>query len=163
MAPVVYALLAPNAFIVPADPGPAPIYTSFAMLAAIKIVGAMFKQDKNNFVSYKQIYRMCFRMLNELVPNQYKVSNTPVLLGWNMTMSIQFILNQMEDPYGKPSAMVLFSNDTLFKSPFAATKTSKSLFYCMEQCQEIMTLGNLPYTPAQVIPNALRLLMASMI
>jgi hypothetical protein len=33
----------------------------------------------------------------------------------------------------------------------------------MEQCQEIMTLGNLPYTPAQVIANALRLLMASTI
>jgi hypothetical protein len=33
----------------------------------------------------------------------------------------------------------------------------------MEQCQEIMTLGNLPYTPAQVIVNILHLLMASTI
>ncbi len=127
------------------------------------MVDATFKRDKNYVVSYKNIYHACFRMLDKLVPNQYKVSNTPVLLGWNTTMSIQFILNQMEDAYGKPLAAVLFSNDTLFKSPFAATKALKSLFYRMEQIQEIMTLGNLPYTPAQVIANAPRLLMASTI
>jgi hypothetical protein len=69
----------------------------------------------------------------------------------------------MEDAYGKTLAAVLFFNDTLFKSPFTATEAPESLFYRMEQCQEIMTLGNLPYTPAQVIANALRLLMASTI
>jgi hypothetical protein len=163
MAPAVYAPLEPNAFVVPADPGPAPIYISFAMLATIKMVNATFKQDKNYFMSYKNIYHACFRMLYKFVPNQYKVLNMPVLLVWNTTMSIQFILNQMEDAYGKPLAAVLFSNDTLFKSPFAATEAPKSLFYHMEQCQEIMTLGNLPYTPAQVIANALCLLMASTI
>jgi hypothetical protein len=78
-------------------------------------------------------------------------------------MSIQFILNQMEDAYGKPSGAVLFSNDFPFKSPFATPRAPKSLFYPMEQCQEIMTLGNLRYSPAQVIANALRLLMASTI
>ncbi len=31
----------------------------------------------------------------------------------------------------------------------------------MEQCQEIMTLGNLPYTTEQIIANAVRVLMAS--
>jgi hypothetical protein len=78
-------------------------------------------------------------------------------------MSIQFILNQLEDAYGKPSAAALFANDTLFKSSFSATKAPELLFYHIEQCQEIMTLGKLPYTPEQVITNALRLLMASQI
>jgi hypothetical protein len=122
MAPALYALLEPNAFVMPANPGSAPLYTAFMMPATVKMVNATFERDKNYFVSYKNIYRGCFHMLNELVPNQYKVSNMSVLLGWNMTMSIQFILNHMEDAYGKPLAAVLFSNDTLFKSPFAATK-----------------------------------------
>jgi hypothetical protein len=89
-----------------------------------------------------------------LVPNQFKVSNSPTLLGWNPTMSIEFILTQMESLYGKSSAAMLFANDTLFKSPLAANDTPESLFYRMEQCQEIMTLGNLAYTPEQVIANA---------
>ncbi len=67
-------------------------------------------------------------MLDELVPNQYKLSNMPALIGWNATMSIQFILNQSEDAYGKPSVAVLFANDTLFKSSFAATKAPELLF-----------------------------------
>ncbi len=75
-------------------------------------------------------------------------------------MSIQVILNQLEDLYGKLLAAARFANDTLFKSPFFATKAPKLLFYCIEQCQEIMALGKLPYTMEQVIANALRLLMA---
>jgi hypothetical protein len=43
MASAMYALLEPNAFVMPADPGLAPIYTSFAMPAAIKMVHATFK------------------------------------------------------------------------------------------------------------------------
>jgi hypothetical protein len=99
-------------------------------------------------------------MLDNLVPNQFKVSNTPTITGWNATMLIQVILNQMEDLYGKSLGAALFVNNTLFKSHFHATETPKLLFYRIKQCQEIMTLGKLPYTMEQVILNALCLLMA---
>jgi hypothetical protein len=59
--------------------------------------------------------------------------------------------------------VALFVNDTLFKSPFNTTEAPKILFYRIEQCQEFMTLGKLPYTMEQVILNALCLLMASQI
>jgi hypothetical protein len=36
---------------------------------------------------------------------------------------------QMEGSYGKSSSEALFATDTLFKSPFAATKDPKLLFY----------------------------------
>jgi hypothetical protein len=147
MAPAVYALLKPNAFVVLVNPGPAPVYTPFVTPAAIKMVDATLKQEKNYFVSYKNINCTCFCMLDELVLNQYKVSNTPTLIGWNATMSIQFILNQLEDAYGKPLAVARFANDTLFKSAFSATKASELLLYHIKQCQEIMTLSKLPYTP----------------
>jgi hypothetical protein len=74
-------------------------------------------------------------MLDDLVPNHFKVSNTPTLTGWNATMSIQVILTQMEGLYGKPSATALFTNNMLFKSPFHATEAPKLLFYRIEQCQ----------------------------
>ncbi len=92
MAPAVYALLEPVPFFVPTDPGAAPVYTPFATPAAIKMIDATFERDKNYFKSFKNIYCACFRMLDELVPNQFKVSNSPTLLGWNPTMSIELIL-----------------------------------------------------------------------
>ncbi len=67
----------------------------------------------------------------------------------------------MESSYGKTSAAMLFANDTLFKSPLAANDSLESLFYRMEQCQEIMTLGNLANTHEQVIANAVRIFMAA--
>jgi hypothetical protein len=73
------------------------------------------------------------------------------------------LMNQLEDLSRKLSVAALFANDTLFKSPFFATKAPKLLFYCIKQCQEIMTLGKLPYTMEQVIVNMLRLLTASQI
>jgi hypothetical protein len=75
-------------------------------------------------------------------------------------MLTQVILIQVEDLYEKPSAAVLFANNTLFKSPFHMTEAPELLFYHIEQCQEIMTLGKLCYTAEHVILNALCLLIA---
>jgi hypothetical protein len=109
----------------------------------------------------RNIHHACFCMLDELVPNQFKVSNTPTLTGWNSTMLIHEILTQLEDGYGKPSSGMLFATDNCFKSAFGANKAPELLFYHMEQCQEIMRLGKTPYAPEQIINTALRLLMAS--
>ena len=153
--------LEPTLFSVPTDPGAAPVYTPFMMPAAIKMIDATLEHEKNYFKSFKNVYRACFCMLDGLVPNQFKVSNSPAILGWNTTISIKYILTQMESSNGKPSATMLYVNDTLFKSPIGANNAPEILFYRMEKCQEIMTLGNLAYTPEQVIANTVRVFMAA--
>ncbi len=161
LAPHVYALLEMTPFAAPPNPGPTAMYTPFATLATMKMIDDAFICDSKYFKSLKNFHRACFCMLNELVPNQFKVSNTPTLTGWNSTMLIHEILTQLEDGYGKPSSSALFATDNHFKSAFGANKAPELLFYHMEQCQEIMMLGKMPYTPEQIINNALRLSMAS--
>ncbi len=100
-------------------------------------------------------------MLDETVSNQFKVSNTSNLTGWNSTMTIRVILEQLEASYGKPDTMMLFWNNNLFRSSFAATEAPEMLFYRIEQCQEIQTLAQDPYSNTQIINNAVRLLMQS--
>jgi hypothetical protein len=129
MSPTVYTLLEANAFMIPLDPGPSATYTAFAPPATIKMIDAAFERDKNYFLSYKNIYRACFRMLDDLVPPSFKVSNVPTLLGWNTTMLIETIMSQMETSYGKPSPAMLYSNDSLFKSPIASSDSPEALFY----------------------------------
>jgi hypothetical protein len=135
MDPVVYALLEPQAFVVPADPGPGPVYALFAPPNTVKMANAAFKRSKNYFLSYKNINQACFHVLDEFVSNQYKVSNTPAIIGWNALMSIQDILSQMEGLYGKPSSASLFATNTLFKSSFATLESPELHFYRIEQCQ----------------------------
>ena len=90
-------------------------------------------------------------MHEKMVPDRYKVSNTPNLTGWNVSMSIQGILDQLMANYSMPNALVLFNNDTLFRSPLLPTEAPKMLFYYTEQCQEIQTIRQNPYSLTHII------------
>ncbi len=127
----------------------------------MKMIDATFTQDKNYYLSFLDINQACFKMLDKTVSNQFKVSNTPNLTGWNSTMMIRVILKQLKASYSKPDTMTLFRNDNLFQIPFPAIKAPEMLFYRIKQCQEIQTLAQDPYSNMQIINNAVRLLMQS--
>jgi hypothetical protein len=127
----------------------------------MKMIIDVFARNKNYYLSLMNINQACFCMLNKTVPDRYKVSNHPNLTGWNALMSIRTILDQLMANYGMPDRMVLFNNDTLFCSPFPPTEVPKMLFYCTEQCQEIQTIGQDPYSPTHIINIVVRLLMQS--
>jgi hypothetical protein len=114
LLPMVYTLLEPNPFVPPADPGAVAVYAQFALPAQIKTANAMFVWAQNEYSLYKNIMRACFRMLDENVTDQFKVSNVPTLIRWNASMTIQEILNQLDGMYGKPDTMMLLTNNTHF-------------------------------------------------
>ncbi len=151
MDPGLYALIEPIPFNIPIKPGATPVYQNFAPPVMMKMVDYAFKQKKNYFLSFTNINRACFRMLNDTIPNQLKVSNQPKLIGWNASMSIQDILTQLETSYGKPMPMALHNNNILFQSTMAPTDVPETLFYRIKQCQEIATLAGDPYTPMQIM------------
>jgi hypothetical protein len=129
MDPGLCALIKPVPFTVPVNPGATPVYQPFAPLVMMKMVDYVFERKKNYFLSYSYINRACFRMLDESVPNQFKVSNIPSLMGWNASMSIQEILTQLKTLYGKPTSMALHNNDLLFRSPMSTTDVPEMLFH----------------------------------
>ena len=163
MDPAAYALLEGTAFIIPVDPGPTPVFPGGTAVArsAMKTITARFDRDKNYFLSYKNISRACFRMLDSTVAAQFKVSNNAALTGWNSTMSIIDIINQLQQSYGKPNMMTLFANDTLFRSPMKPGESPEMLFLRLEQCQEVQRIGKVPYSDEQIIANAIRILATS--
>jgi hypothetical protein len=163
MDPAAYLLLEGTAFTIPVDPGATAVFPAGAAVArhVMKTTQATFDRAKNYFLSYKNVTRACFRMLDANVSEKFKVSNNPALTGWNSTMSIIDILNQLQVSYGKPNMMTLYNNDNLFRSPMANGDSPEVLFYRLEQCQEIQQIGNLPYSDEQIIANAVRILLQS--
>jgi hypothetical protein len=163
MDPAAYNLLEGTAFVIPPNPGPTPVFPGGVAVAwtIMKTTEAAFVRDSNYFLSYKNITRACFRMLDANVLAQFKVSNNPALTGWNTTMSIIDILNQLQNSYGKPNMMTLFTNDALFCSPMTPGDSPEMLFYRIEQCQEVQCIGKVPYTDEQIIANAIRILAMS--
>jgi hypothetical protein len=79
MDPATYLLLKGGAFTIPPDPSPTAIFPGEAGVArtAMKTIQATFDRDKNYYLSYKNITRVCFRMLDANVSDQFKVSNNP--------------------------------------------------------------------------------------
>jgi hypothetical protein len=163
MDPGLYALIKPVPFAIPVNPGATPVYQNFSPLAVMKMVDYAFERNKNYFLSYMNINGACFRMLDDSVPIQFKVSNVPTLTGWNASMSIQEILTQLETAYGKPTPMALHNNDLLFRSPMATNDAPELLFYRIEQCKKIATLAGDPYTQMQIINTVVRILMQAQV
>jgi hypothetical protein len=137
MDPTTYHLFEGTPFVVPIDPGAMAIYPQWVAPTTIKMIDVTFlPHDKNYFLSYKNIARVCFCMFDANNAAQFKVFNTPLLTGWNSTMTIIKFLDQSQDSYGKPNMMMLFNNDTLFWSP--------------------MTSGNSPEMPSTASSNPRR-------
>ena len=100
-------------------------------------------------------------MLSDCVQEQYRVSNVPGLSGWNQTMSINEILDQLESTYGRPDATALLQNDALYRGALANTDSPETLFLRLELCQEVQILANNPFTDAQMLHQAVLLLRQS--
>jgi hypothetical protein len=98
-------------------------------------------------------------MLDDNIDNAFKVLNSPTLRGWNQSMEIMEILDQITTTYGHPTPNALLQNVMLFRSAYLPADAPETLFRCIKDCQEVQLLGKDEYTPKQLLNNAIRLLL----
>ena len=98
-------------------------------------------------------------MLDDSINDAFKFSPDPDLMGWNPLMEIIKIMDQLTTTYECRTSTALLQNDTLFRSAYSPIDSPKVLFHRIEDCQEIQTLGDVPYTSMQLLNNAIRLLL----
>ena len=122
-------------------------------------IDANFVREQNYWLPYKIIKRACYNVLDETIDDAFKFSPDPNLTGWNPSMEIIKIMEQITTTYGRPTPTAFLKNDTLFQSPYLPIDAPEVLFRRIEDCQEIMTLGDNPYTPMQLLNNAIRMLL----
>jgi hypothetical protein len=85
MDPVMYGLIELNPFVLPVDTGTTPTYAAgFQNPQQIKMMEQMWDNDRKYFMSYSNIHRACFQLLDELVRPEYKVSNFAGLTGYDV-------------------------------------------------------------------------------
>jgi hypothetical protein len=180
-----YQMISTSPFRLPTDPGPQAVYygarvpilnssgnpvndvtgnPTYVPVPALDratqaSINTYFVREQNYWLSYKNIKRACYNVLDETIDDAFKFSPDPNLTGWNPSMEIIDIMEQMTTTYGCPTPTALLQNDTLFCSPYSPIDAPEVLFRRIEDCQEIMTLGDDPYTPMQLLNNAIRLLL----
>jgi hypothetical protein len=76
-------------------------------------------------------------------------------------MTTVMILDQLSAVYGKPTAAALDANDAMFRSPYSAADAPEVLFRRIEDCADIATLGDNPYTDKQLILTAVHHLLTT--
>ena len=139
MARSMYSLLTPSPFRLPTDPGPMAVYYPPPVeivdaqgdpvldaagnppyqdppdipQAAQSSIDAQFKQAKNYHELYLNIRQAVFNVLDGNIDDAFKVSNDPMLVGWNPTMEPRKIFNQIRPTYGKLTPAALLQNGTL--------------------------------------------------
>jgi len=127
--------------------------------AAQATIDAQFKRAKNYYESYLNIRRAVFNILDDNIDDAFKVSDDPMLVGWNPSMEPREMFDQITTTYGRPTPAALLQNDTLFRSVYSPNDAPEVLFRRIEDCQEVQILGEDPYTAQQLLNNAVRLLL----
>ena len=127
MARPMYGLLTTTPFRIPSNPGSVAIYypppvaivdaqgapvldaaglqTYHAQhtieRAAQATIDAQFKCATNYYILYLNIRRAVFNILDDNINDAFKVSNDPVLVGWNQSMEPREMFDQITSTYGK--------------------------------------------------------------
>jgi hypothetical protein len=163
MARPMYALLTTTPFRLLTDPGPLAIYylpptqivdnqgapvfvaagqPTYIVQPTIRCaeqatINVRFSWAKNYWLSYINIRRAVYNVLNDNIDNAFKVSNDPNLVGWNSAMELQEIFDQITATYGRPTPAAVHQNDTLFRSVYSPQDAPKVLFCCIKDFQEV--------------------------
>jgi hypothetical protein len=121
---------------------------------------AKFSMVKNLFKTWKNIYQACYDTLDAHVNNVFKVAppTIPPTTGWNATMSLHDIFDQLATTYGKPTPDTMRQNNLMFLAVYKPQDPPEILFKQCTDCQEIATLAQILYTTQQLLQNALDLI-----
>ena len=97
--------------------------------------------------------------LGDGIDDSFKVSNDPALVGWNPSMEPREMYNQVTTgaPHQPPPSKTI----RCFRVCIPHKMSPKSLFRCIEDCQEVQILGEDPYTAQQLLKNAVYQLLQS--
>jgi hypothetical protein len=176
MVQELYALLTPNPFHLPTDPGPKAVYVLVHNATNPNTVGdtspltrteqatnnTTFACCKHYFLSMRNMEQACFTALNASVPIAFQqVSKDLTIQGWHAGMSTMIILDQLSELYGHPTPAVLESNNRIFSTTYSAADPPEVLFRRIQDCTEIPILGKNPYTDHQLINNTICLLLTT--
>ena len=123
-------------------------------------IDAKFVLKKNYYATWTNIYRACYDTLDEYVNDVYKVAppTIPPTTGWNATMSIRNIFDQLASTYGKPTPDAMRQNNANFLAAYNPQDPPEILFKQCTNVQGIATLAKNPYTTQQLLIKAINLL-----
>jgi hypothetical protein len=123
-------------------------------------ITATFTHQKNYYNTACNIYRAVYDTFDAHINDAFKVAppTTPPTIGWNASMLLNDIFDQMMKMYGRPTPNAMRQNMMTFLSPYNPQDLLKILFKRCADCQEVAIIANIKYSNKQLLMNIIDLL-----
>ena len=123
-------------------------------------ITATIQRQKNYYDTACNIYRVVYNTLDTHIDNTFKVvpATTPPTIGWNSSMTLNDIFDQMMRTYGHLTPNAMRQNMMTFLSPYNPQDPPELLFKCCADCQEVAIIANVKYINQQLLMNIIDLL-----
>jgi hypothetical protein len=97
-------------------------------------IDSRFSRVRNYWLSYLNIRRAVYNLLDDNIDDAFKESNNPALAGWNPAMEVRDIFNQITSTYRRPTPAALLQNDMSFQSVYSPQNAPEVLFCRIKEC-----------------------------
>jgi hypothetical protein len=158
LSAAMYANLSAAPFVIPNDPGTGPTIEPFATAQAIAIATAKFKEDKRLWNEYITIDRALKQQILKAVEDKYTISLRHHMTGY-ANVRIRAIISHLLRTYGRILPSELQENDQRFRMAYNPNEPIELLYEQLEQAMALADAANQPYSEAQILNNAYKLIV----
>ena len=111
-------------------------------------ITATFQCQKNYYNTACNIYLAVYDTLDAHINDAFKIAPATTLstMGWNASMTINDISNQMMLTYERPTPYTMRQNMMRFLSPYHPQDPPELLFKHCTECQKVAIIANVKYT-----------------
>ncbi len=109
-------------------------------------IAAKLKQAKTYNNTWNNIFRAVYDAIDLHVQDAFKVApaTAPGTAGWNSTMTLNDIFDQLMLTFGKPTPDAMRQNNLNFLAPYNPQEPPEILFKRCTDCQEITIIAKIP-------------------
>ena len=151
------AIDAANPWQDPVDPGLHPnvvaAWGAAPTQAQIAQTNREHKNNKSIYQTFRNVENALRKQIANAVPETYLRGYHQRYVGLN-NRSPREIIDYLFNTYGKLTPTDLAANDNYFREPWDPSEPLESFFYRIEQAVDIASLGNQPFSDAQILNNA---------
>jgi hypothetical protein len=156
VTPAIYNTLSAQPFVIPPNPGTAPLFPDDATGPQIANIRVIFQDQFYAFKKYMDVCNAISALIIEVIDPMYLATLRLPYVGLGTRTPLQ-ILAHLYTNYAKITPSDLDANDRAMKQPCDVNQPIEAMYQQIEDAIEFAAAGQTPYSPEQVLSIAYQL------
>lgn len=157
VTPAIYNTLSAEPFVIPPNPGLAPVFPDDSTGPQIANIRLVFKEEVTAFKKYMDVCNSLSALILEAIDPVYLSAIRLPYVGFGTRTPLQ-LLAHLYANYARINPADLDKNDLNMKLPCDVNQPIEVLFQQIEDAIEFASAGQAPYSPQQVLNIAYQLI-----